>query len=825
MGAFHDVLLACFVQLSFLSVCIVEESLVTSSILQTNILTHFICLCIDLTISVWRVPLRFLSCTGLYDVDFLTRFRAQALSRLHAMGVHPDLATGASPQITQALESASRLEQEKGNLEKNMARIQWKLGRYRTDMSKLRRMNTSLETDLAGVRSEHTSLLETIEKIRESNGTISEDQAEKLALRSDLAKLQVALRESESHLASKTKQIAAAVAEKDRVQTLYTTSQQQVSHHQEVATHWESEYKEVCKDRETRSKAYQKREASLRQHFVDHNLKHIQAIRKLLSFLLILWRFSYVLRARANNASTGCESSRSVLKHLTNRKIEVGREKLRALAENIDLKEQLQKTTESQSEDALIAKYRHEQYKFAIKLCQDAAVKFKDYRQYALSRYSQTSTKLLLGLLVLWRFNLVLAKELTEAKAVITALETTAQDTVEADLKPLMTPTTTSIFLPLTSLVFRVQLDYRRFVESCTQAASSQVDNTENEELVASLEELQSAYDGLITEHNASLVSLEKSRADIQDRDQSLDELQKQYELLEGRRITLENDLQGTREELEKSNTGMQEALIQVSTLGSEKEKITQELQNKTLVCEALNKQLQEKDAAVSRIRVQRNTFQDEVTSLRRSSNKMQADLTHLFNNFRATEQKLHVSETEIGRLIRQLMEAEEVNRSVRQSQKQAEETLQIREAENQIITAEMQKEKEGRRLLETLYAASSQKVCDANETIRSLRDALGLAKRSTSEVETRISKLNKEIDTLRATLVQSQNAVSCVQRDLDDVQRSRKDLVEQLVDSSETQTFYDGRSCFCLLRSQEREPNSLGRSKEGFPTTRTITF
>ena len=739
--------------------------------------------------------------------------------------MQPDLSTGTSPRVLQALETTARLQQEREEMEANVARAQRKLAKFQTDMSKLRRANTTLETELAGIRSERASLLETIDRIRDSNGTIqvlsAEEQAEKLATQNLLATLQVTLRDTESKLSSRTKQMAAANTEKDHYKALHASSQEAVVNSRQSALYWESQHKQATKEFEAKTHLYAKRVVAHRRFFADRDLKHVQAIRKLLSFLVILWRFSHVLRARANNAVIGKDSSRSVVKHLTNRKIELGREKLRSLAENIDLKEQLQKTAESQDDIVLTSKYRHEQYKFAIKLCQEAAIKFQHYRKYALSRYSQTSTRLISGLLVLWRFNLILARELTEAKAVITALESTAEDVVDAepevsedpndyehipasDFSRLPRIEAVAVYANLIRKHDQVQLDYRRFVESCSQVESSQVDKAEHEEVISSLEELQTAYDGLIAEHNASLESLEKLRSDVQDRDQSLEELQKQYETLESRRLTLENDLQITREQLGTTSTEKEMAQAQVSELEIYKEKTSKDLQN---IFEALDKQLKEKDSTLGKLRVQRNALQDEIVTLRRSGGQMQADLTQLYGTLRGTEQKLRTAETEMGRLIRQLVEAEDTNRAVEEMRRQTEESLRNREDDRQIVTAELHKEKEDRQRLESLYAGSVQKVCEANDTIRSLHDVLGLARQRASELETRIPLLNKEIDTLRTTVIRTKEAVSRAEERFNDSQRSKKDLDQQLREASETQTSVTVAlaSVYCTLRRDKR--------------------
>lgn len=764
------------------------------------------------------------------------------------MGIYPDLSTGASlasPRMLQALERSSRLEQEKGEMEQNMARAQRKLVKYQTDLSKLRRTNVSLETDLAGVRSERASLIETLEKIRASNGTClvpsREEQEKKLAMTNLLAKLQVTLRDTESQLFTKTKQHAAAVSEKDKTQALYVSAQQQFYDQRQSALHWEVKYKQACNDGDTKTQLFKTREAAFRKYHVRQDVKRVQAIRKLLSFLHILWRFSYVLRARANKANSERDaardtsrqdSNREALKHLTNRKIEVGREKLRALAENIDLKDQLQKTTEFQTDVALVSRYQYEQYKFAIKLCQDAAVRFNDYRRYALGRYSQTSTQLLTGLLVLWRFNLVLAKELTEAKAVITALETTARDTIDvgpeasgdpndyehipaSDFSCLPRIEAIAVYANLCRKYNQVQLDYRRFAESCTQDASSQVDKAEHEELVTSLEELQIAYDSLTAEHNSSLESLEKTCADIQARDQSLDELQKQYELLEARRLTLENDLQNTREQFGASRAETAKAQVQVTTLVNQKKTVALELHGKKQIYEALEKQLKDKDVTLAQVQAQRNALKDELSSVRLSGSKLHSDFTQVYNSLKTAEQKLRASETEIGRLIRQILEAEGANRTVDQLRRQAEENLRTLEGENKVVTAELQKEKEGRQRLESLYTGSVQKVCEANETIRSLHDILALARQRASELESRIPALNKEIDTLRTTVIRSNDAVSRTEERLENSQRSKKDLTQQLADSYETQTSVTVAlaSVYYTLR-RERQASAVDQGK-----------
>ncbi|CAL1714471.1 unnamed protein product [Somion occarium] len=821
-----EILLVLFLQLSFLTLCVLEESLETSSILKSPILSDVITLSLDVTISLCRISARFLSCFGFCNVSSLTHARLSYLSHLREMGICLDSLVNVTVHSLPADNLSSR--EERTRLQNQLARAHSKLSQAQSDLSKLRRTYSALETNLAGIRSEHSMLLETVEALRNTGGNVSVvsgvKHTEKLSLCNNLTNRGLQLQNMEYQTATTVGESGHFCDSSKRCNNPFMKSQAPCSS-------LTAEQDNVQCMHQAQILDYKKKAVSFRQHFVQRDAKHIRVIHQLSFFLLLLWQWSHVLRTRSTHAST-TRTADILWKRFADQKLEAGRERMRALVENIELKDQLLKEVEIHQDDALVHRYHRGEYRLALRLCQEASTKFRKYRRYALGRYSQTVTRLLAGLLVLWRFNMVLARELTEAKAMIRALETTAADTSSAEpssddpneydhipsaaFSRLPRIEAAAVYVNLCRKYDHVQADYHRFVESCTQASASKVKVGASEELTSSLQELQTAYENLISEHSEALDSLDRLKAEVESRDQSLSDLQKQSKQLEGHRRSLEEDLQTARELLRISHDQRKEVEEQLSAVRERIEQAAQDLCAKDQAYQDKDGELTRTNETISYLQSRVEALDEEMQDLLRNS---EMEVTRLQHNFEVADQKFHSCEGDVARLLGQLTDSENAIR-VADTQRQQDEGL-LRKAQDVAKSNDVQRQRLEAQCLEANY-----KLREAGNTVDSLTNLLASSKKRIVELEALMESLSKDLDVSRATALHTATRVTELEQQLQDSERIRRTLSQELDEASRAQTAMTmslADSTIRYSRRSEAAEEALPSSKHEFLTSRLV--
>ncbi|KAJ3485883.1 hypothetical protein NLI96_g4632 [Meripilus lineatus] len=146
---------------------------------------------------------------------------------------------------------------------------------------------------------------------------------------------------------------------------------------------------------------------------------------------LVLWRFSRHLGSRLLNEMKAKSAALTQWRSISHQKVEARRDSIRAIALGQDLQTRLEIEAKLRdSESTAVLKWHTEYYK-SVKARARAATKFRSYRDFAAKRYSNTTIKLLSGLLVLWRLCFILTQNLAEARALIRALELSATEALE----------------------------------------------------------------------------------------------------------------------------------------------------------------------------------------------------------------------------------------------------------------------------------------------------------------------------------------------------------------------------------------------------------
>ena len=157
------------------------------------------------------------------------------------------------------------------------------------------------------------------------------------------------------------------------------------------------------------------------QHLMELDLKnlgkqHAQTIQRIIYLVLLLHGFCRHLGSRLILSIRARDSLHTRWKTLSAQKVEAKRTLVRYRHSNQDLKQQLdERRAQEEALEGEALKYRA-MYNDSVKARKDAARAFEGFYWHALSRYSSATAKLLIGILVLWRMNLILSKRLANSE-------------------------------------------------------------------------------------------------------------------------------------------------------------------------------------------------------------------------------------------------------------------------------------------------------------------------------------------------------------------------------------------------------------------------
>ncbi|KAI0075332.1 hypothetical protein K474DRAFT_1699152 [Panus rudis PR-1116 ss-1] len=557
-------------------------------------------------------------------------------SKLQNIGVRPNNHILNADIVSQAV-----LHQEQlSKLGSQLTRAQGKLAHAQSDILKLRRKAIISESELACARSERDLLAATVKQLQqelsERATTIQESQCN---IQDDAKRLEDTITDMQSRLSDKNEEIAKLdadcrsrlLAKDEELVTLNADWLSRIHSKDENIRRLTSKYEErlLAKEREfadlvaenkhlynskdsTQSDAasLQARcdalDTELSQVREKHKILLYQARSKLLAIqndrraldtkqvttirclflsVLVLWRFSHHLGAKLARTMKANQAANARWKYVAEQKVQNGRDRLRAVAECLDMEEQLERETDRNLEQATAAARWHGEYYFSLKAREEAARKFREYQRHATARFSSTTSKLLSGLLVLWRFNLILSCDLIDAKATIRGLEIAAQDApppslaIEANFGDLDDPNkyehisaedfvclprveAVAVYVNLCRKYNQVQGDYLRFLESCAQASSTKdehvqatkADLAQGQELRSQLElsfqELQTTHSELSARHDVTLGSLEEARSKLQMSEKTVSNATKELKIYQDRISAAEDELRKTRQQL-----------------------------------------------------------------------------------------------------------------------------------------------------------------------------------------------------------------------------------------------------------------------------------
>ncbi|KAJ3538552.1 hypothetical protein NM688_g6503 [Phlebia brevispora] len=407
------------VQASVIVVCSLEESLELSSLRQSQILCNFLRLIIEIAASILRIPIRLLVCLRVCKASALEDFNTLAR---HVSAVL-DLRTKDESSL---LVQASLDEDDLIKHDEHMLRMQKRLARALDDVSRLRRDNVALSSRLNDIQAERATILCAVQELaRPAKHTV--DAECQCPSPECTPPVERPLGPNESHEA-----LSSVRGRFDRLEQEFRAQQARCSNLEHELRQLKDDYQRLNEDLVRSQTAHQGTKDQLQaliqscriyqrtmQHAEAHRLK---IIRSLTVALVIVLGFTRHLAVRLGRSMRGQFRVLSRWRIVSSQKVAARRELIKVMNMNQDLRRRLQIQINRRQH---YEKW-HAEFHKSVKARESAAKKFKVYHQYVTARYSSTVTRLLVGLLILWRLSLLLTQQLAEARVLARALEESA---------------------------------------------------------------------------------------------------------------------------------------------------------------------------------------------------------------------------------------------------------------------------------------------------------------------------------------------------------------------------------------------------------------
>lgn len=282
-------------------------------------------------------------------------------------------------------------------------RIQTQLTRAQTDIARLRRDNADLDLHLRELRTIRADLHERLDqKCQEADDLAHRASDERAQLHDLLAQERANVSAANGELEHANARIRELVAKVCSPGSLSGRSREQLA-----AELSQSDSRGSRTDNLGRT-------IELGSQRLDS--QRVQAIRQLVYLVLLLHGFCLHLGQRLAPALRSNDSMLARWRVLSAQKVEAKRALVRHLYCNHDLQQEIHRLYTRQEDLEKEALMYRGLYSDSVKARDAAARKFKKFCSNSISRQSTTITRVLTGLLVLWRMNLILSGRLAQSR-------------------------------------------------------------------------------------------------------------------------------------------------------------------------------------------------------------------------------------------------------------------------------------------------------------------------------------------------------------------------------------------------------------------------
>ncbi|EKM50528.1 uncharacterized protein PHACADRAFT_32554 [Phanerochaete carnosa HHB-10118-sp] len=380
------------VQLFLIICCVLEESLELFSIRRSHVLYHFISLVLELAASVLRIPIRCLVCVRLCKRMHMQEFESLAQDITLWLGLWTE--EEQCRERTLASLEDELIRERRRNVYN--ARLQSHFAQAQAEIRQLRAENLRLDTHLRSYQEELATYDAALQqKCQEYDEYERHANEEKTRHLDHLARAQSQNLELQSELEAANARIRELNARLHDNEDRFNRSREQLEKALETSR---DQYRLVI----------------LAAQRLDN--KRTLTIHRLIYIVLLIHGFALHLGERLAPALRSKDSLLARWKVLSAQKVEARRALIRYLHCNVDLQQEFRQLCSRAADvEKEALKYRA-LYNDSIKSRDVAAKKFKRFYHTITTRYTNNSTRLLTGLLVLWRMNLILTQRLARTE-------------------------------------------------------------------------------------------------------------------------------------------------------------------------------------------------------------------------------------------------------------------------------------------------------------------------------------------------------------------------------------------------------------------------
>ncbi|GJE91291.1 hypothetical protein PsYK624_074400 [Phanerochaete sordida] len=372
--------------------CVLEESLELSSFRRSHVLYHLTSLLLELASCVLRVPIRCLAFVGLCKRVHVHEFATLAQ--------RVTLRLGLWTEEDQAREvTIASLEDELARERRRIAyqcRLQTQFAQAQTEIRHLRAENLFFNSRLQTYEEELTTYHAALQqKCQEWDQAEQHANEEKILVSERLVEMQSQNAELQSDMERAAARIRILNARLHDEKDVNDRDIQLLEHALKLS-------QDQC------------RLVKLGAQRLEQ--KRTSTIYNLVYVLSLLHGFAFQVRGRLGPALRAKDSLMARWKVLSAQKIDARRTLVRHLHYNTDLQSEIRQLSARASDVEKEALRYRTLYNDSIKARDIAARKFRRFHDVVTTRYTDNITKLLAGLLVLWRHNLILTERLVLAQ-------------------------------------------------------------------------------------------------------------------------------------------------------------------------------------------------------------------------------------------------------------------------------------------------------------------------------------------------------------------------------------------------------------------------
>ncbi|KAL4249870.1 hypothetical protein ABKN59_002018 [Abortiporus biennis] len=681
-----------------------------------------------------------------------------------------------------------------GDLEYQLSRAESKLSRVQSDLLKLRRTNTSLEAELTTIRN-RCECLETEKEDFNKNCCLPLDPSQKSLLSVDFELSQI----------SATSSLAEGLQHSFREDALGCSKCQELeSQLSEVRCKSESYLAELKELKETNDCMARSAEILIS--------KHSRTTRHILFSLLLLWRLSLLLSNRLKSEIKSKQTLFIQWKDISTKKVVARRQSLCALRRTQELEEKLLSVTQERDQLQAARDKFQQLHQKSIEARNRAATKFYKYQLYTAARYSDTTSKLLTGLLIVWRQSVLYGSQLAETRSLARVLELSASDaplpesfvsmvdayaertstegspfqTIRPDIfARLPVSEATAVYVILCRQYEQARLEYERFVESC--AAPTECPN--DAVLKAKLEESKTSFGRLEKTHCDNLKSLEKVRMSLQEKKEEIAkltsdnrDLRTRMKDIQGTKISSETKLAVVRQQLAESEKRLKQEVVASTRNG---EVVTWKMQcgiyvEKLKSFETLQEEYEKIQVCLVKTEENVTQLRANIASLQMRNMKLDQDYKTVCASLRAKQQVVEDQEKRIRKTESQVCELQGTKGDLQTKLSLALEQLDTLKKKTDDNDRELKERLAEVKALQDRCQLLDKQVQEKDRGIETLRHESGLWKCKFDDLEFRQQKLDASLSDYSQKYTASLNDLQTCKSRLAAAEKTCADSIRQ---------------------------------------------